>query len=65
MGQARQRGSFEVRKEQSIERQKREGEEAYRAYKEAEAKMTPVQKKERLRVATVMASIAPFMGATK
>jgi hypothetical protein len=47
MGQAKQRGSFEVRKAQSVERQKQEAHERWLAYKAAEAAETPEQKKKK------------------
>ena len=61
MGQAKKRGSFEVRKEQSIERERLAGEAAYLAMLEAEAKMPPKEKKQRRAAATTLSLIAPFM----
>ncbi len=57
MGQAKNRGSFEVRREQSLERKKDEVEARRQRMLEYELSLTPEQKKERLKHRMFMASL--------
>lgn len=57
MGQAKRRGSYEVRKEQGEKRKAELLEARKKAEEEAEASLTPEERKERVRMQLKMAQL--------